>query len=263
MDHIDCSISSGIHQTSGPKKGISQFAENIPVHELPTINDIRSSKKTKWVPLYRGRQFNLFEPMVGGFSDQNFKFNQYGLREKLVGQMNFDKDTLVWRRVARSSDQRTLIASSIPRGYWCDENVCTIQFKEDSQLSKLKFLMSGLPVDFCLRNICSANVSVEAMKCLPLTNYSSWFMNEGMITIKEMEERGKNHQGMAKVDALVWLHYGINHPVLNRENLAWLINTQFPVLLRHNPGYADLVLEAYDQYQSLDPNLQPNIFSLK
>jgi len=263
LGQIDCSVKSGIHQTSGPQKGMSQFAEKIPAHELPTLTDIRSGKKTKWVPLYRGRQFNLFEPMVGGFSEQNFTFNQHGLRERLAGQVDFDKATLVWRAISQKGNQRTLITSFIAKGVWCDNSVWAIQFKSDMDLWRLKFLLSSSAVDFCLRNICSVNVTLETVKCLPLTNYSSEFMIQGIIAIKKMEERGKNLQGMAKIDALVWLHYGINHPVLNRENLAWLVNTQFPTLLRHNPGYADLVLNAYDEYKNLPPNIQANIFSLK
>ena len=263
LGQLDCSVRVGINQSAGPKKGISQFAEKIPAHELPTLADIRSGKPTKWIPLYRGRQFDLFEPLVGGFSDQNFQFNQYGLREKLVGQINFDKDTLVWRAISQKGNQRTLITSSMPKGYWCDHKAYTIQFNRNDNLWKMKFLLSGIPIDFCVRNVCSSDVTLTVVNCLPLTNYSTEFMTQGMILIKEMESGKKNLQNMAKIDALVWLHYGINHPVLNRDNLAWLVNTKFPALLRHNPGYADLVLEAYDQYQSLDPNLQPNIFSKK
>ena len=264
LDQIDdIMVKRGVDQNIGPKKGISQFAEKIPAHELPTLADIRSGKPTKWIPLYRGRQFNLFEPMVGGFTEQNFQFNQYGLREKLAGQVNFDKDTLVWRDITQNSNQRTLIASFMPKGCWCVNTTWGIQFNQNDNLWKFKFLLSGIPVDFCTRNICNTHVTLEIAKGLPLTNYSSEFMIQGMILIKEMENGKKNLQNMAKIDALVWLHYGINHPVLNRDNLAWLVNTQFPALLRHNPGYAELVLKAYDEYKNLPPNIQANIFSLK
>ncbi|NOY71753.1 MAG: N-6 DNA methylase, partial [Gammaproteobacteria bacterium] len=144
LPQIDASVRVGLNQTASPKKGISEFAENIPPHELPSLTDIKAGKTTKWVPLYRGRQFNLFEPMVGGFNEQNFKFNQYGLREKLVGQVNFGKETLVWRAISSSSNQRTLITSSIPKGVWCDNNVWAIQFNQCDDLWRLKFLFSGL-----------------------------------------------------------------------------------------------------------------------
>ncbi len=263
LGQIDSSVQQGINQTTGPQKGLSEFSENIPSHELPSLQEIKAGVATKWVPLYRGRQFNLFEPMVGGFSEQNFQFNQYGLREKLAGQVDFGKGTLVWRDIARNSDQRTLIVSSIPKGYWCVNTTWAIQFNQSDNLWRLKFLLSGLPIDFCTRNVCSSHVTLDIAKCLPLTNYATEFMIQGMILIKDMENGQKTMQNRARIDALVWLHYGINNPVLNRDNLQWLVTSQFPTLLKHNPDYPKFVMQAYDEYQTLSPNIQHNIFKLK
>ncbi|NOY71752.1 MAG: hypothetical protein GXP14_05150 [Gammaproteobacteria bacterium] len=84
-----------------------------------------------------------------------------------------------------------------------------------------------------------------------------------MILIKAMETGQNTMQNRARIDALVWLHYGINHPVLNRDNLQWLVTTQFPTLLKHHPDYPQFVMQAYDQYQKLTPNIQHNVFALK
>ncbi len=125
----------------GAMKFQPRFADSIfelrPCTELHATNDIRSlkaslSSATSGLPIYSGRSFNLWMPDTGsyfGYLEEN-EANVF-LRERLRNQvrnkrsafygldpekseMDYQKARIVFRDIARATDERTVIAALVP-----------------------------------------------------------------------------------------------------------------------------------------------------
>ena len=86
-------------------------------------------------------------------------------------QKGWDKPwTLAWRKIARSTDERTLIVSVLPATIGAGDSVTMLMpAVEDKQAVCLLALLNSLVVDFILRlKQASANVNVFYLKQLPI-----------------------------------------------------------------------------------------------
>ena len=227
------SIQSGIHIKSGPQKGISEYVDNIPEHELSTA---------KWIPLYKGKYFDYLE------IKKPDKFDQYLRSVKAPEKINLDNSTLIWRGIAGSTNARTLICSILPAGVWFDNSVWGIQFSNEHVLYRLATLWSTMAVDACVRLIGGVNVNMGYISTIPIPHYDSVALQEAVRLYRQNFNGSTIKQARAKIEALIWLHYGGGKAPLDRASLQWLMETQFPLVKKNEPDYLLMVLQAYDKY---------------
>lgn len=237
LDQLDTvkSIQSGIHIKNGPRLGISQYTEKIPQHELSTA---------KWIPLYKGKNFHYLHIR------DDIAFEQYMRYAHKPAKINLNDNTFVWRYISGSSISRTLICSILPSGVWFDNSVYGIQFNNEKAIYQLATLWSTMTVDVCVRLNGGMNVTLGNVSTIPIPSYDSVALQKAVHIYRK--NFGSNEQKImrarANIDALVWLHYGGGKPPLDCEGLAWLMETQFPLVAKNEPEYLQLVLEAYDYY---------------
>lgn len=246
LDHLKTSfVGQGVNQKTGPQKGISEYAENIRPQDLPKFTEILDGKRKKWIPLYRGRQFNINDPMYNEVG----VFAQYANADKLTEKgLLLDRNTVVWRRVSQSGNQRTLISCKLPAGVAFDDNVCGVQFSEVSPDAEdtLSLVLGAISTDFLSRIGSNGALNVSIISGLPIPQYKSKFLQEAKKIL-----RSKGAAANHVLDALMWLHYGQNKGALGRENLQWMLESQFNCLKRNAPEYQVNVLDAFDHYSSI------------
>jgi hypothetical protein len=249
LNELDVAVQQGINQTTGPKKGQSEYTEKIPPHELPKWEDVLTGRVGKWVPLYRGRFFDKNAP--NPYSPDSPPFMQYGSREVIAKSgARLLNPTVAWRAVGRSADKRTLVSCLLPPGVWADNRVFLVQFNEEFQAIALTAILSSLVLDFMVKLVTSSDVTKGVVEALPITDYHSPALDRAaeLISRDVKTARGSEQKRIdsAKIDALIWLHYGQGIKPLDREGLLWILSTQFPRLDSHDPEYKHLVLRHYD-----------------
>ncbi len=236
LDQIETSfIGQGINQKTGPQRGLSEFTESIPPKELPKWEDVLAGKIGKWVPLVKGKHYDFFRIR------SDLSFSQYGNSQELRNfGIDLDSPVIVWRKISQPSNQRSLICATLPRGTFADDSSYTIQL--DTDQDTLCSLLNAISTDFCMKFQGGTNRTFGQMIAMPLANYNTKFIDESshLLTKKGIQ--------FPKMDALLWLHYGQNKGALNRENLIWMLDTQFDCLKRNNPQYIKDVIEAFDHY---------------
>lgn len=253
VDELDVLVQQGINQNTGPKKGLSEYTEKIPPRELPKWEDVLDGKIGKWVPLYRGRDFDLFSPF-GNSDVRRIYPEQYGSLANIERQgVDISKKTLLWRKISSVQDQRSLISSLIPAYTWASDGSYCVQTEVEEQLWALQAFMSSVSLDFLTKLKGGTNRTMSEIAALPITQYASAALDGAVVLAKKIfnmagSDVSERRALRAKVDALVWLHYGMGRAPLDRSGLEWVLNTQFDCLNRHDPEYKNLVLKAYDEY---------------
>lgn len=235
-------IGQGVNQRNGPERGISEYTENIRSSEIPNFKDVLKGRNTKWVPMYRGRHFGINDPFLGVENG----FQQYVKADHLIDKgIDLSKPTFVWRAISGITNQRWLISSILPPGCWIDHNVYGVQAEADT-LTALLATSTSICMDFIVRLNCTGCITDSVFSSLPIANYKSYFFDESMKVLRS----GNSQKDLAKSDALMWLHYGQNKGALNRDNLIWMLDTQFDCLKRNSPDYIKDVIEAFDHYSN-------------
>lgn len=248
-------IKKGLNVTDGPKKGMSKYTEDISPKDLPktcdVINEVNTNKK--WMPLFKGKHFSYLDPLLPELLNNDFLFEQYLKYEKKFQEVDFDKKTLAWKCISASDNSRTLCVSILPKGVWIDNSVWGVQCETMEDLSKLFLIWSSLASDFLLRLISGVNINIGNMLSLPIPLYNSYALNEALkiYSLKDTSPHPKKKL-QAKIDALIWIHFGMGVKPLDRDGLEWLCNTQFPLIKKNDPEYIEMVLAEYDKYIS-DP----------
>lgn len=254
LDDLDAIVQQGVNQTTGPKKGYSQFASNISKNEIPKWNDILNGKVCKWVPLYRGRDFDIARPVLVNYPE----FNQYATR-KYIEELGVDlaKPILAWRDISQASNQRTLISSVLPANFYCNNTVWTLHSDQESVLA-LATLMASTSLDYLCRLTASSHVNLGIMRGIPFANYKSNYLKRAMEIYVFLFQNCFRHKSklfsidpvqgsLADIDALIWLHYVAKNKSISRDSLEWLFSTQFDCLNRNDPEYKFQVLKSYDR----------------
>lgn len=247
LDEIEAEVRLGVHATSGPRTGLSAFTEDLSSSQKSSLN---------WIDLYRGRDFDRFS------LNNPSHFPQKGNRKELerLG-ISFDKPFAVWRAISQASDQRTLIVSILPQGCFADGNVYCVQLPQAT--TEFSLILGSLPLEFITKLQGGARRTLGQILALPLTNYRSGYLSKAC----EISSRRRILEDeLAAIDALTWLHYGINQAALNRDGLIWALENQFDTLARNSPEYVASILKYYDEYsknKSLRTILEKPIFKLK
>lgn len=164
---------------------------------------------------------------------------------------------MAFRRIARSTDHRTIISTVVPPNHVCSESITILQLNDVKQLCYLCGVMNSFVVDYFLRQKVSANINMFHFMEIPIPRLSSGndfdFIARRtaqlVATTDEFDELKKElgiqhgissesdrMQARAEIDAAVAKLYG-----LSREEFAHIL-TQFPIADERQKRMA---LEAY------------------
>ena len=140
--------------------------------ELDIINDNDLLRMDgQGLIVYEGKMINQF--------DANYLGPQYWILESQLRRktenVDFTKYRLVYRKLAASTNERTLISTFIPRN--CSFLYSLVCFVPDEQSdlprkSFLSALLNSLTLDFVLRNKVTTNITMFHLKTLPIPRLS-------------------------------------------------------------------------------------------
>ncbi|MGV0741018.1 Eco57I restriction-modification methylase domain-containing protein [Mycolicibacterium sp. XJ870] len=163
---------------------------------------------------------------------------------------------LGWRRIARSTDERTLIASMAPKVGFGDSVFLMLPTKAPSRRATLQAALTSFALDFAARQkIGGTNASFFLIEQLPVPGPSAHLVQvdaewvgsrvdrlNGWVT--DIDERARVR---AELDAYFFHLYG-----LDRDDVDYVMET-FPIVRRKDEANhgtfrtKDLILAAYDE----------------
>lgn len=255
----------GVNQSTGPKQGISANVNDLSNKDIPSQNTVFSKNSHKWLPLYRGRQFNILTPITD--ESANFEFNQYVKRENIKAPFSSEKPTLLWRDISCSHTNRKLIASVVPSGTWGDDTTWTLQCDNDEKTYIICALMSSFVCDFFTRLIGNNHVNKGIITSIPIPSYNSGYLKRAVQIVKEryahtlpnrdisktkpnlLNKNAAEEDSQAEIDALIWLHYGFNNKKLSIKVLTWMVESQFKNFHKASPNYLSKVISFVNKHK--------------
>jgi hypothetical protein len=250
LDQIEgVAVQKGINQTTGPRTSLSQYTEKIPAHELPKWEDLLEGKIGKWVPLYRGRDFDLFKPCTS----TNPIFNRYSKSATLLeNDIDLSRPTIFWRDISQVQNRRTFVSCIPPSGVWCDDTVWAAQFQDSFLQEMMCVHFSSICIDFLSRLTGSMHLSASLVNALPVALYRSNALKEA-LNVASSNFSARKKQIM--IDALVFIHFGQGKDPLGRRTLEWIISDNFSCLNKLDSEYLPDVLSAYDWFTGSNSKL--------
>lgn len=278
---------SGTHGTSGPKKGLSIYTERLSEqgHKIPSMREI-FMQKSPFIPQYKGEMGGHFDPLFPGAAadpclqnlDQKLSqwignIKQFGVpanfadssqQRQLMGEVK-----LAWRKIGRSSDQRTLIPFLAPDGSWADDSLYFAAI-EKTYASKILGSLSSLIIDNIIRYQVTSNVTSGVVNDLPLDlTETKALQRAGEIALdlsnlipdstmppkwkalmagrERVVDPVKRRSLQAELDALIYIHYSRESSTLTAEDFKWMIEHRFKALCRNSPEFVQAVFEAIDR----------------
>ena len=171
---------------------------------------------------------------------------------------SYDKYWLGFRRIASSTNYRTLIATIVPPGYCCAESITFVKDKVNSEvLCYLCGVLNSFVLDYFIRQKVSANINMFHFKELPVPRISSGKLFDEivkktaqLVAITPEFDQLKKESGIshgltnendrllarAQLDVAVAKLYGIS-----KEDLTYILE-KFPNV---DPKQKELVLREY------------------
>lgn len=197
--------------------------------------------------------------------DPNFVvLPRYWVRESVVRDRldeRWDRDWLLgWRRIARSTDERTFISSIVPDAAFGDSVFLMLPADQPELGAALQAVLASLALDFAARQkIGGTNASFFLIEQLPLpspemlcdhapftvdTTWADWISPRARVLTRDFgSDRAKIR---SELDAAVFHLYGFG-----RDDAAYVMET-FPILKRKDEAAHGeyrtkrLILETYD-----------------
>lgn len=173
--------------------------------------------------------------------------------KKLDGK--WDKTWMLgWRRIARSTDERTLLATMVPRLGYGDSLFLMLPAKAVGRRESLQAALTSYAFDFATRQkMGGTNANFFLVEQLPvpppeaLVDLPPWVADHVDRLNSQRLDPGTNAQLRAELDALMFHPYGIT-----RDDVDYILET-FPIVKRKDiAAHGEyrtkrLILEAYDQ----------------
>jgi hypothetical protein len=231
------------------------------------------------LPLYEGKTFNQY---VAFYDEPQYWLEETAASERLarkyeveVGQLDYLKPRFVYRGIARSTDNRTLITAILPPRVFAEGRSATTVVQDGISPSEQLFLvgcMNSLVLDYVLRQKVAANVNMFYIYSLPiprLTSGNPYFdaivpraarltctraefaglwaevMGEQWDESKGATDPAERQKLRDEIDAIVAHLYG-----LSREDFDHILGT-FPLVFPESDiGRAkrDALLRVYDEW---------------
>lgn len=124
------------------------------------------------LPLYEGKMMNQFTHLA---SKPRYWLNEAKARNSLLGRtkdegqvLNYQTYRLALRAIARNTDSRTLITTVIPKNTFCGNSLLVSSFLSNGELLFAQTLLNSFIVDFCIRQMVSANINMFYLYQLPV-----------------------------------------------------------------------------------------------
>lgn len=254
----------------------------VPKREvLNRIADVPDSVRKAW---YTGEEHQLRIALAACGDEE---FNQLATADNLMNKMEQVMDQrspkwlMGWRKIARATDERTVIPVLFPRGGFGDSGILFTGLMYESAIILLSCL-SSIVLDYCARNkLGGINLNIFYMKQFPVIDYrkitsttksyilcrvdtliaTSKLMADSLVSIHQKWNPTDREIKRAELDALYARLYG-----LNRKELMYILDPEsvmgkdypsqtFPGLknkeLREFGEYRTmrLVLEAWDRQE--------------
>lgn len=126
------------------------------------------------LPLYEGKMIHQFNHLISGpryWIEEKEGRKALLKREPESGQiLDYQDYRIGFRRIGRTSDQRTLIATILPKNYFASEsfNLSSGRALLRCELPALVSLLNSFVLDYCLRQRVSANINLFYAYQLPV-----------------------------------------------------------------------------------------------
>lgn len=236
----------GLESKKAERSGEAIYLDDLQDRDLPVFKDQNLKlRNQELLPLFRGRSYGQLKFR---FAEETRRIANQLVKRSALEAKGIDPsgNTVVWRNASQPTDQRTLVVSKLPLNSWVDNGSYAVQFETEFECNSFLCLAGSIPIDFLVRLGGGANRTFDQVADLPFANFRSRFLLEAIEQLNLLD----NNMGSPSIDALVWLHYGQNKGALNRDNLVWMLDTQFDCLKRNSPEYPTQVIEAFDHYSS-------------
>ena len=132
------------------------------------------------LPLYEGKMMNQYQNHVAKpkywLDEKAARARLVGKRQKDTGQsLDYQQYRIAFRKVARNTDERTLIATIVPKNVFCPDSLTLEKIGTLDVWSRfyLLGLFNSFPIDYLLRQRVNNNVSFFFVYNLPIPRLRS------------------------------------------------------------------------------------------
>ncbi|WP_373330945.1 Eco57I restriction-modification methylase domain-containing protein [Salmonirosea aquatica] len=248
--------------------------------EFDMTNDsdlFRTGQKPGMLPLFEGKMMNQF---ISKSEEGRYYIETAEGRSSILGRnaddsgrvLNYQNYRVALRAVARSSDSRTIIATTLSKNVFCGNSLLVSNSElSESEVLLIPTLLNSLIVDYYARQIVSANINMFYVYQLPVPRLQSgdpWFeelveraaklicttpeyaalWEEVMstpwtVTSGVIDEAWRN-QLRAEIDAIMATLYG-----LSAEEFTYILTT-FPLVAA---AQKEATLTEFNRLQAMQP----------
>ncbi len=210
------------------------------------------------VPMLEGKNIQQFTHQWKEAPTPRYTISERDIQKELPGERDYHNEYyLGFRRIARSTDSRTLMTTVIPPNYVVSESISFARLPEVKQLCFLCGVLNSFVVDYFIRQKVSANINMFYFLEIPVPRLDSGKEFDAIVrkvaqlvcVTGEFEElkkaTGVSHGldnesdralARAQLDAMVAKLYGIT-----KEELAFILE-KFPIV---DEKQKEAVLRAY------------------
>jgi len=207
--------------------------ERPPYYDPAAWPEIRAmmAEKGFW-PLYEGKHIEQFLIDIKPIE----RWVSLEAAEKKTGRLPDPGPKLVFRAIARNTDERTCIAAVLPKNTCFAHSLygCIADVNRDILIS----VANSFSFDFTFRFRVSANVSPMYLKLPPIPNITGFSASEMLPTLSSLELECEHITTKESIWPRLW---GINRRVaeaygLTPDDFEYILST-FPVFARKRPEF--------------------------
>ncbi len=237
---------------------------------LNRIADVPDSVRKAW---YAGEEHQL---RIALAACEDEELNQLATADNLMKKMDQVMDQrspkwlMGWRKIARATDERTVIPVLFPRGGFGDSGILFTGLMYESAIILLSCL-SSIVLDYCARNkLGGINLNIFYMKQFPVIDYrkitsttksyilcrvdtliaTSKLMADSLVSIHQKWNPTDREIKRAELDALYARLYG-----LNRKELMYILDPESVMGKDYPsqtfPGLKNKELREYGEYRTM------------
>jgi hypothetical protein len=254
LDELAATVRKGVDENMAPKKGLSEYTEKIRASELPSWKEVLKGNSGKWVPLMSIDDIVPYRNPLAPYLHNGKTPSQYATSEALnSSSVGISRPLIAWRGLAQpQTNRRCMTATVFPRGVWCGSNCYTIQMDDVRLLTPLVLCLNSPAAELLCRITGGGARTKSQVSALPIPAYRSNALDAAIDLFESSQVlKDSARESSARIDALMWLHYGMNKKPLGREELLWVFQSQFECLERNDPEYKFLVLACFDELVKL------------
>ncbi len=148
-----------------------EVSTSIEIHATNNRGALNSTRLG--LPLFEGGTIHQFDAFYGG---HEFWVDEAKGRQRLLGsktadmgqQLAYQIPRLVYREIARTTDERTLIASFVPANVFCNHKLFVVHTPAVTTSMYLLGMLNSLAIDYLMRFRVATSVSMYMLKEMPV-----------------------------------------------------------------------------------------------